>query len=307
MTNPQRIGVLRTDSEILVRSRTFVPDIARETLPKGIVAKVDELGKKFVPQRNHDKQVQDVVTVLTLLLDQKDLKEDNQVFLEGLLDTDEGEWVPQTDKTLNPIKRAINLGYDQVLETLITYCVKNAKKYHPAYLIPAVQCLNELLTWYPEVLHDLFMKASYIPAHNSKYVASHAIIANLHIVDWIVFLARFFSVGLIKGRWFSSAKYSDINNYKQPAFSLQSQLPFYSHVGIGGFVNSLLSRRVKRLEERDQTVEPTTMNRSRKIYVTPFQFKPVKHGRHVEVFLSQIAGKDYFDSPAIEASLWFKW
>jgi len=307
VANPKRAGILRTDSEVVTRSRTFVPDIARETLPKDFVTYVDKLGERLGPSRNHGKQVQDVVTVLTLLLDQKDLKEDNQAFLEGLLDTDGGEWVPQTDKALNPIKRAIILGYDQILETLVDYCVKNAKESHPAYLMPAVQCLNDLLIWYPEILSGLFMKASYIPAHNTKYVASHAVIANLHIVDWIVFLARFFSVGLIKGRWFSSAKYSDINDYKQPAFSLQSQLPFYSHVGISGFVNFLLSGRTKRLEERKKNREPMNMNRARKIYVSPFQFKPVKHGRHVEVFLSQIAGKDYFDSPAIEASLWFKW
>ncbi|KAK3824676.1 MAG: hypothetical protein J3Q66DRAFT_325773 [Benniella sp.] len=307
VANPKRAGILRTDSEVVTRSRTFVPDIARETLPTGFVTYVDKLGERLGPSRNHGKQVQDVVTVLTLLLDQKDLKEDNQAFLEGLLDTDRGEWVPQTDKALNPIKRAIILGYDRILETLIDYCVKNAKESHPAYLMPAVQCLNDLLIWYPDILSGLFMKASYIPAHNTKFVESHAVIANLHIVDWIVFLARFFSVGLIKGRWFSSAKYSDINDYKQPAFSLQSQLPFYSHVGISGFVNFLLSGRTKKLEERKKNREPTNMDRARKIYVSPFQFKPVKHGRHVEVFLSQIAGKDYFDSPAIEASLWFKW
>jgi hypothetical protein len=100
-------------------------------------------------------------------------------------------------------------------------------------------------------------------------------------------------------------------HYEKPVFSLRSQLPFHNHMGIISTVLRLdLSRRKKRFpqgENKDQ--QPTTMHQSMGIYVSPFQFKPIKgrDGRRGRSFLAEIAGKDFFDSPVMEASLWYTW
>ncbi|KAK3824536.1 MAG: hypothetical protein J3Q66DRAFT_435804 [Benniella sp.] len=204
---------------------------------------------------------------------------------------------------------------------VIEYCIRNAKERHPGYLTPVVQCLSKLSKSYPEIMGNLFRRASYIPAHNSQYVASHAVVANLRFSDWVHFLARFYTLGIFNRRLFGFTKSSDINSYNKPVFSLQSQLPFYSHVGIGMvldfvfelvyFVLDLVLSGRKTLFPKNKNTEQTQTaaeNRWDKIYVSPFQFKPIRRNGQLErSFLSEIAGKDFFDSPAVAASLRFKW
>ncbi|KAF9112545.1 hypothetical protein BGX27_003180, partial [Mortierella sp. AM989] len=159
-----------------------------------------------------------VVTLLTLLLDESRLKATNHVFIIGLLKTGCGEWIPRDSKMLNPIKRAIDSKDEHLVETFINYCIKNAKRYHPAYMTPAIQCLNELSDRYPNILADMFRRASYVPVHNHAYISSHAIVANRKYGDYFNFFANYYSFRLWRGSLFR--KSNNINDYTRPVFSL---------------------------------------------------------------------------------------
>ncbi|KAK3824534.1 MAG: hypothetical protein J3Q66DRAFT_92656 [Benniella sp.] len=290
---------------VMLSRHPFVSHVTLEDQHK----RWDEQREKFRAQKHEGTNLDGIFTVLTLLLDQEDLKDANRVFIEGLFTTADHEWIPHPSMALNPIKRVIDIKDERLLQVLIDYCIKNAKVHHPGYLTPVIQCLSKLSSeGYSDVMCDLFRRTSHIPARNPQYVASHAIVANLRFSDEIDFLAWF-------RRLFGFTKSSDINLYKKPVFSLQSQLPFHSHVGVWAvldFVFDLvLSRRKTGFRERKDTeqTQPATENRWSNIYVSPFQFKPIRgrNGRRERSFLAEIAGKDFFDSPAVEASLWYKW
>jgi len=262
--------------------------------------------ERLLAQKDKSTGPGEIFTVLTLLLYEDDLKDANHIFIEGLFDTEGHEWIPHPSVALNPIERIIDTKNERLLMALIDYCIRNARHQHPGYLTPVIQCLSELSEFHPDIVSDLFRKASYIPARNPGYVVSHAIVANLRFSDWINFLARFYTLGIFNRRLFGFIKSSDIHHYKNPIFSVRSQMPFYSHVGIG-IIFDLVIGRQETFPQRKQ--EQPAIHQSKDIYVSPFRFKPIdgRDGRQDRSFLAEIAGKDFFGSPAIEASLWFKW
>ncbi|KAG0006421.1 hypothetical protein BGZ65_008231, partial [Modicella reniformis] len=275
----------------------------------------------------------DVVTILTLLLDQAYLQHTNHIFVEGLLNTPNGDWIPRDNKTLNPIKRVIEARNASLLEAFIDYCIRNAKKYHPAYLMPAVQCLNELSDRYPNILADMFRKASYVPVHNHGYVASHAVIANPQYGKWLkskfMFWKHFSFKRSEQTPFWKSLTYKEyeksnhINDYGRPVFSLRSQLPLRA-TSFMNILNIETSVRDKREEEfpskpdGDEDKKKIQSPYSHKIYVSPFpklsMYGPYRPFRpwvkdtvsHKSAFVD-IAGQDFFDSPAMVATLEFKW
>ncbi|KAF9361080.1 hypothetical protein BGX26_005947 [Mortierella sp. AD094] len=258
-----------------------------------------------------------VVTILTLLLDEPQLKSTNHVFVEGLLQTEYGEWKPRDNKALNPIKRAIDSKDAHLVEAFIDYCIRNAKKHHPAYMTPAIQCLNELSDRYPNILTDMFRKASYVPAHNHAYVSSHAIVANRRYGDYLNFFANYYSFRLWRGTLFK--KSNNINDYEKPVFSLRCQLPFraVSSFNILSIETSVIERRSEYFPEKQEYVDEEQKRMqstySHKIYVCPFpklsSFGPYRawHTESAKSAFFDIAGQDFFDSPAMIATLQFKW
>ncbi|OAQ34655.1 hypothetical protein K457DRAFT_13874 [Linnemannia elongata AG-77] len=264
------------------------------------------------PTPNHPQ----VITVLTLLLDQKYLQKTNHHFVQGLLNTGNGDWIPRDNSALNPIRRAIESRNAALVEAFIDYCILNAKKYHPAYLMPADQCLNELTESYPAILVDMFRRASYVPVHNHAYVSSHALVANAQYTEWLKFKLMFWN--LFTGKTFE--KSNNINDYERPVFSLRSQLPFRSTSFLNVF-NIEMSVREKRHEMFPPKREPKDgkskkrSNKDYKIYVTPFP-KLSMYGSHkywyrdldtAQSVFTDIAGENYFNSPAMVAPLEFKW
>ncbi|KAG0195793.1 hypothetical protein BGX31_005834, partial [Mortierella sp. GBA43] len=197
---------------------------------------------------------------------------------------------------------------EQLLKTVIDYCLSNAKNRHAAYLTPIVQCLDELSNWYPDILSDIFRKAAYMPASNPEYVTSHAIIVNPRFTDTITFIIRFCTFFLYRKRWFAWTKSADISDYMRPIFTLRSQLPVTKRC-----------RETQFPETQEKVIEDQPHeNRSRKICVSPFQFQPVVQSHHHSqddplddrqrkgsVF-ARIAGGEFFDSLAISVILRFK-
>jgi hypothetical protein len=235
----------------------------------------------FKQPENNRKQPLRVITVITLLLDQDDLANANLVFLEGLFTTADHEWIPHTSMELNPIKRMIDIRNEQLLKIVIDHCMKYAKTRHPGYMEPVEQCMSDLLDRHPDIVADIFIKASYIPAHNQAYVATHAIDSN-----YTSTFSNIFS---------SKARIARHINNDNSVFTIRSQLPIADTPG-----------RMTRFPDRH---EGRTMlkNQSSKIYVSPFQFKPIQLEERKESFLAHISAKDLSLSPAVVASLRYKW
>jgi hypothetical protein len=249
---------------------------------------------------------QEVVTIPTLLLDPPCLQHTNEIFVEGILDSVKGDWIPRDNKSLNPIKRAIEMRNGHLVEIFIDYCIRNARKYHPTYMMPVVQCLNELSDRFPNILADMFKKASYIPVQNPLYVASHAVVANPQFGGWIMSMFKF--------RKFE--KSNNINDYSKPVFSLRSQLPFRatSFLEALHLESSVRSEDFPVKQENEEEKKRLQSRYAHKIYVAPFPKLSV-HGPTHSWFWSdstrstfiQISGQDCFGSPAMVSTLKFKW
>ncbi|KAF9358004.1 hypothetical protein BGX34_009113 [Mortierella sp. NVP85] len=262
-----------------------------------------------------------VVTLLTLLLDEPYLQQTNHIFVGGLLNTANGDWIPRDNVALNPIKRVIEARNAPLLEAFIDYCIKNAKKYHPSYMMPAVQCLNLLSVRYPNILADMFKRAAYVPVHNHAYVASHAVVANPQRLQWLKSRLMFWNYGKFE-------KSNNINDYSRPVFSLRSQLPFRA----SSFLNILnIETSVRDTREDDFPAKPEVdedkknmpTRYSHKIYVAPFPklsmygpYRPFRPwlkdsywsgGPSSNSAFIEIAGQEFFGSPAMVATLEFKW
>ncbi|KAF9999627.1 hypothetical protein BGZ65_005054, partial [Modicella reniformis] len=154
--------------------------------------------------------------------------------------------------SLNPIASVIETKEDQLLlKILIDYCIRCAKLYHPAYLAPVEQCLAKLQDRHPDIVTDLFRLTSYILAHKHEYVASHAISASNRFQDII-----------------------DGNKY--PVFILRSQLPTTTPSSFFFWnTNGDLHQGSESRFPSKQNEQPTNKKRNYKIYISPFQFKPI--------------------------------
>ncbi|KAF9336581.1 hypothetical protein BG006_008147 [Podila minutissima] len=288
----------------------------------------DSVPKEFYEKNTHkddgpgsNTNRSGVVTILTLLMDHAYLLDQNHEFVKGLLNTSNGDWIPREDIELNPIRRAIEARNGPLVEAFIEYCIKHAKKYHPAYLMPAVQCLTELSERYPAILGDMFRRASYVPAHNYSYIASHAIIANHQyrktLKSYLAFWNYFKDVS-------PYTKSSNINDYAKPVLHLRSQLPFRSanFFHVLNIETSMRESRHEKFPSKPEISEEEERRRnkagefSHKIYVSPFpklsMYGPYQgwqglFGDPARSAFSDIAGQDYFDSPAMIAMLEFKW
>ncbi|KAF9969628.1 hypothetical protein BGZ65_011754, partial [Modicella reniformis] len=212
---------------------------------------------------------------------------------------------------------------EQLLKILIEYCIKCAKKHHPAYLLPVEQCLAQLSKDYPGIVAKVFISTSYIPAHNHKYVASHAICTSNKIHGFF-------------------------GDNKNPVFILRSQLPTTTSTTPPSYFFWKTNRDLRNgLESRfpKPEAQPPHKKPKCKIFVSPFQFRPIdplaiesqttdtknlpkglrkifidiaanirkaktkliqKEPRKESVFV-HIAKKDHFDNPAIVAIIRFKW
>ncbi|KAI8351693.1 hypothetical protein B0O80DRAFT_111232 [Mortierella sp. GBAus27b] len=247
------------------------------------------------PKQFDPAQRPEVVTILTLLLDQVDLADANRVFVEALFLTCIGnEWIPHASNALNPVKRAIEFRNERLLKILIDYSMRCSKTIHLGYLEPVEQCLSDLLDRYPEIVADIFMKTSYIPVHNEAYVISHAIDSS--------------STSITFSNVFNGAQPNAGENEESDnkVLTLRSQLPTSNKL-----------RRDTKIPVRSHK-KLLRDNRSSKIYVSPFQFQsvvrsiqnpydvPHDEGQKDSVF-ARIAGGDYFDSPAMVVSLLYKW
>ncbi|KAK3824539.1 MAG: hypothetical protein J3Q66DRAFT_383968 [Benniella sp.] len=246
---------------------------------------LDMQNERLLAQKDKSTSSDEIFTVLTLLLYEDDLKDDNHVFLEGLFTTIGNGWIPHPSAALNPIKRVIEIRNEQLLAIMIDYCINNARKHHPAYLEPVEQCLSDILGQYPDIASDLFRKASYIPARNHEYVASHA--------------ADSSHISMAFGNIFNSKTQSieNTDGSDNRVFTLRTQLPTTDNFG----------RETRFPQGKNKDQQPVVIHHPYDIYVSPFQFKPFQVGGRKESLLDCISARDLTSSPAVIASLRYKW
>ncbi|KAG0002547.1 hypothetical protein BGZ79_002778 [Entomortierella chlamydospora] len=230
-------------------------------------------------------------TLLMSLLDQTSLQKANLVFVKGLLAAEGGPWIPSDDEDLNPIKRAIEIGNRPLIEAFIEYGVKYAKSRHPAYLTPVVQCMEELSRHYPDLVGYMFKMTAYVPAHNHGYLMSHINVAGPQL--WVRF--KRFLRSKIQGNSSRS-----LDDYENPVFSLRSQLPLIT--------TDLAKARIIRFPKEDEEAKKKKLTYTHKVYVCPYPGLS-KHGpgKSWRNGFTMIAGKDYFDNEALQATLRYKW
>ncbi|KAF9435317.1 hypothetical protein BGZ76_006529, partial [Entomortierella beljakovae] len=223
------------------------------------------------------------VTLLTTLLDHTKFHKANHAFVKDLLKADGGCWVPGNTSNLNPLKHAIKMGNRPLVEAIIDYGVKNAKQYHPAYLLPAMQCLKELSVEYPDLVKRMFKMSSYTPAHNHGSLLNHTKIASFRFSD-------------------------DLDDYKKPVFNLRYKLDVKNK----GILNNYKLTKIATFPSsisKSKTKKKSTANQfTHKIFVCPYPTLSTFdiRGKEESAFTS-IAGGDFFDNPAMKATLRFKW
>ncbi|KAK3824979.1 MAG: LOW QUALITY PROTEIN: hypothetical protein J3Q66DRAFT_326600 [Benniella sp.] len=288
----------------------------------------------FVKRQNHTGK--EATTLLMLLIGRPDLKDSNHIFIEGLLNATLDEWVPHPSKPLNPIAFAISTKDEPLLKILIAYCIKCSKAYHPAYLFP---CLDELLDHFPDILADIFRKASYIPVQKQTFPLSRIqvvdftysdgyryilgiitflplfcvnLLLNLILLVWIPFHFRPTLVQRLRLPRFIILRQRspDANYSRKSVFIMRSQLPFFSYIRkglLGLLVNKISPFKIRYSGFPSMQINTTRINvSSREVCVSPFQLQPVQDSKH-ESIVSKISGKDFFDIPAVVASLRLTW
>ncbi|KAF9352322.1 hypothetical protein BGX34_012212 [Mortierella sp. NVP85] len=230
-TSYELLFPLRSESSVEKSVGSANQPSSAEPLMKLVVDFVETNVASLWTRKDEDVRRDDALTILALLLSEDLLEEANHSFIEGLL-KDGCEWIPHPILALDLIERVIDIENKRLLKAFLDYCIKNAHEHHPGYLTPVIQCQSKLSKMYPDIMGDLFRRASYIPVRNSQYVASHAVIAKLHLKDWSDFLVRFCSLGIINRRLLKSTSFSDIHDDKAPIFSLRFQLPFHDHTKV---------------------------------------------------------------------------
>ncbi|KAF9110686.1 hypothetical protein BGX27_006011 [Mortierella sp. AM989] len=216
------------------------------------------------------------VTLLTLLLGHIQLRKANHLFVKGLLAAEGGYWIPSDDERLNPIRRALEIGNRPLVEAFMDYGTKYARDRHPAYLLPVMQCLEELAEKHPDLVIIMFKESSFVLAHNHGYLNSHMIVAGPQ------YRARLKSILMFCLPNTGFKKSNNLDDYYRPVFSLRSQLQFRSAA------SNIFKTRTHFYENRITTFPPavdeeTRRSRSKfthKVYVCPypllFKYQPNK-------------------------------
>ncbi|KAG0021946.1 hypothetical protein BGZ80_001378 [Entomortierella chlamydospora] len=250
-----------------------------------------------------------VVTLLTTLLDQKCLHKTNHIFIMGLLAAEDGFWIPNDDEQLNPITRAIDLGNRTLIEAFIKYAVKYARIRHPAYLMPVVQCVEVLTDQHPDLVAYTFKMTSYVPAHNHGYLNAHIMIAYPQYKTRLKSVPKLFSRTKVVEK-------PSLDDYYKPVFSLRSQLPLRAAFSLRDVETYISKKRKSRFPEAvDEETKQSQSKFTNKVYVCPYPMlstygpnKPWYTGsRSGKSPFTVIAGGDFFEYPAMQAILRFKW
>ncbi|KAF9153973.1 hypothetical protein DFQ26_000382, partial [Actinomortierella ambigua] len=255
-----------------------------------------------------------LVTLWTHLLTAQHLPGLCTKLITDLLEKDDCAWIPRKYESINPILAAIERKNSTVVEAFIDFCVRMTTGNHPAYMLPVVQSFQSLSMLYPDILKNLLKNSSYIPAQSMDFNKAHVTISGF---NWRQLVGR-----------------------PKPSMLEQYAFPVFSHHLVVLPASTDLSTRIQAYPKPNgspQTTLAPTPTRAKtdvakgsvtmastdeqnvdvpydnRIYVAPFP-RLSMYGTDVNTGqnrgqsqFSHMAGKDFFDNPAMMAVLRFKW
>ncbi|KAF9114954.1 hypothetical protein BGX27_009384 [Mortierella sp. AM989] len=211
-------------------------------------------------------------------------------------------------------------------EQIIDYCIREAKSQRdPAFLMPVLECLNMIVLFHPEIAINIVRRTAFIPVKDKGFVINNAMVA--HSPQFAVDMTGAMEIKRRKRPIYES---------QNSVFQLKSQLPkikgsdFSSHIEVSKqrFVDPLNETFKKQVyvapyallwHSRDKRWDGdssliTTKNRHRNLSAK---------WSYSRMILGLIADKmnpwsrqtvranftdlEYFDNPAVEALLKYKW
>ncbi|KAK3823062.1 MAG: hypothetical protein J3Q66DRAFT_437476 [Benniella sp.] len=249
--------------------------------------------------------------------------------LGAILRSADGKWIPRCTSndgrrrckgdTINPISILVKeiKRIPQCLrmaEQMIDYCIQEAKSQcDPSYVVPVMPCLRALALHHHDIAIDITRRMAFIPVRNQNFVVDRSILARP---------VRHFLWDMMR------RKQSAIYEYSEPVFQLKSQLPKIMERDFSAYVH--ISKRAV----------ADSMNRSirSQVYVVPCSLLwhynedsamvrsnmdlsgTRNYTRTLAAVISSILNPwgglsvqanftdlDYFDNPAVEAVVLYKW
>ncbi|KAG0251621.1 hypothetical protein DFQ27_008641 [Actinomortierella ambigua] len=108
-------------------------------------------------------------TILNELVGSLPVTELNSKFIAALLEDEGCSWIPCIAVKSHPIESAIGLKSTTAVRAMLGYCTRKAVSTHPAYMLPVEHAFTTLADNYPEIMQDVFRRASYIPAQQIDF------------------------------------------------------------------------------------------------------------------------------------------
>ncbi|KAK3823060.1 MAG: hypothetical protein J3Q66DRAFT_424618 [Benniella sp.] len=249
--------------------------------------------------------------------------------LGAILRSADGKWIPRCTSnggrrrckgdTINPISILVKeiKRIPQCLrmaEQMIDYCIQEAKSQRdPSYVVPVMPCLRALAIHHHDIAIDITRRMAFIPVRNQDFVVNSSILSHPVCHSLWDMMRR---------------KQSAIYEYSDPVFQLKSQLPkimgrdFPAHVHISKrTVADPMNRSIRsqvyvvpcsllwNYSEDTAMVRPSmnlpeTRNYARMIAAVASSILNPWGGLSVQANFTNL---DYFDNPAIEAVVLYKW
>ncbi|KAK3823058.1 MAG: hypothetical protein J3Q66DRAFT_424615 [Benniella sp.] len=248
--------------------------------------------------------------------------------LGAILKSTDGKWVPRCassdgrryckGETINPILILVKESKKvpqclPMAEQMMDYCIRQAKSQcDPAFVLPVLQCLRMLATNHPDTAIDITRRMAFLPVKNQDFVIDRSILSTP---------VRYSLWDTIRH------KQSTIYDYLNPVFRLKSQLPkihegdLSTHINVSLGVNvdpmnksirnqvyiapcSLIWHYESDNNMRSYTGLSETRSCARMIAAVVSSVLDPWGGRSIRANFSEL---DYFDNPAVEAVICYKW
>ncbi|KAF9164266.1 hypothetical protein DFQ26_001647 [Actinomortierella ambigua] len=280
-----------------------------------------------------------LTSILLQLVDPDYFLVSNTTFIVAVLGSGECNWIPPQDIKLNPVLRAAKSGNTSLTQSLIDYCVLMTRKRHPYYMLSVIQSVEVLAEHFPDMLKDTFVKVSYVPALPYALSTSRIYMFrrrwNVHLGPIEAALEYF---GILHPR--------SNDEVSRPVYQMQPHLDakrvpdgdpritVFPNDNIGGGSGSssmngttnstgggnggghmhdferLSSRRPASDESsRSKRAMIATMY-DRQVFVAPFPcfstYADPNSTDNRATYFSRLAGRNFFDSPAMKATLVFR-
>ncbi|KAG0226466.1 hypothetical protein BGW42_003633, partial [Actinomortierella wolfii] len=253
-----------------------------------------------------------LTTIWTHFLTSQYLPTLSATLVKAILEKEDCAWIPRKYESINPIQSAIDRKNSTIIEAFVDFCVQKTIERHPAYMHPVVQCFHSLAQLYPEILRNLLKNSSYIPAQSIDFHKSHV---NISGFDWRAVLRH-----ENKLEDFAYPVFSHHLIILKPSNDLSSRIKYFPKICNGQVSNQMSSGSQETQDESEALMSVSTEDNQNievpydnNIYVAPFPRLSMygtdnQTGKNKgQSQFSHLAGKDFFDNPAMMAVLRFKW